>query len=88
MLPLSFKSASYGHRGASGMKCSNNLRQLSLAAIQYSDDKRFLPHIAKLKELDGGYRSTTAARVLRALTYFNYDDSPETYCCPSSAKTA
>ncbi len=69
---------------ANQTKCANNLKQVGMASIQYSDDKRFFPHIAKLSTLDGDYTSTTAAQCIRALTFFNYCDNPESYICPSS----
>ena len=38
---------------ANRTKCSNNLRQVGMACIQYGDDKRFLPHVAATLTLDG-----------------------------------
>lgn len=67
-----------------GSRCNNNLKQLGMAAIQYSDDKRYFPHIAPMKQLDGGFDSDTAARCVRALAFYNYDDNPESFICPSS----
>jgi hypothetical protein len=72
-------------------KCSNNLKQIALAAIQYTDDKRFFPHIAKITELDKKGDTTPAGndvppRCLRSLVYFNYIDSPGVFACPSSGK--
>jgi hypothetical protein len=74
----------HGHTKAESTRCANNLKQIGLAAIQYSDDKRFFPHIAPRDQLDGGYTSNTAARVFRALVFYNYDDNPESFVCPSS----
>ncbi|MEZ0230282.1 MAG: hypothetical protein ACAI25_16790 [Planctomycetota bacterium] len=62
-------------------RCSNNLRQIGLAAIQYCDEKRFFPHLGDVKVLDGGRRSDTATRAIRSLVYFNYHDSPEHFVC-------
>jgi hypothetical protein len=72
------------HTRANGTKCANNLKQISLALCQYADDKRFYPHISQPKQLDGGWRSNTTSRVFRGLYFYNYDDNPETYVCPSS----
>ncbi|MEZ0230280.1 MAG: hypothetical protein ACAI25_16780 [Planctomycetota bacterium] len=68
--------------------CENNLRQIGMAALQYSDDKRFLPHIAALGSLDGGYRSNTASRALRSLVHFAYIDDPDVFVCPASPDAA
>ena len=68
--------------------CGNNLKQIALAAMQYSDDKRFFPHIAKISVLDGDYTSTTSAQCLRSLVYFNYLDNPAAFVCPSSVDSA
>jgi prepilin-type N-terminal cleavage/methylation domain-containing protein len=72
---------------ANRTKCSSNLRQCGLAAIQYADDKRYFPHLKAIKELDG----TTApgnnfipGRCYQALVYFGYIDNPEIFICPSS----
>jgi hypothetical protein len=76
------------HRHQNGAKCSNNLKQIGMAALQYSDDKRFFPHRAGLHELDGGIESDTAARCVRTLAYYNYDDNPDGFICPSSPDQA
>jgi hypothetical protein len=70
-------------------KCANNLRQIALAAIQYSDDKRFFPHISKPSALDNGGStlptgSDVSPRCLRSLVYFSYLDDPAVFCCPES----
>lgn len=78
---------------ANRTKCSNNLRQLGLAAIQYSDDKRFYPHIEGKNGLDqgaaypgaGGADSGQVAKKVRMLLFFSYHDNPEGWICPSSA---
>jgi hypothetical protein len=81
-LPMSML---HTHDRSNSTRCRNNLKQIGLAAIQYSDDKRFFPHISGRNELDGGYRSNTATRVFRALVNQNYNDSPECFICPSSS---
>jgi len=71
---------------ANQTKCGNNLKQIALSAIQYSDDKRFFPHINKLATPDGAYNGADAcsARAIRSFVYFNYLDNPESFICPSS----
>ncbi|MBL4849234.1 MAG: DUF1559 domain-containing protein [Planctomycetes bacterium] len=69
---------------ASRLKCSNNLRQIGLAQIQYADDKRFYPHVGPIRQLDGGVESNHTAVKLRALVYYGYHDNPEGWICPSS----
>jgi hypothetical protein len=73
------------HGRSNRVKCSNNLRQLGLAAVQYGDDKRFLPHVRATKELDGAITSSDTARSVRALVWYGYHDNPEGFICPSSA---
>ncbi|MCH7653638.1 MAG: glutamyl-tRNA reductase [Chloroflexi bacterium] len=65
-------------------RCANNLRQLGLAAIQYSDDKRFFPHVRKIRELDGGYDSNHTPKTMRSLQWYGYHDNPEGWICSSS----
>src|SRR2546425_151391 len=69
---------------ANQTKCTNNLKQICLAANQYSDDKRFFPHITLIRTFDDGAPSQVAAKCIRALAFFNYDDNPESFICPSS----
>jgi len=72
------------HRPANRTKCASNLRQLGLAAVQYGDDKRFLPHVGKTKDLDGGFASSDTPRAVRAMVWYGYHDNPEGFICPSS----
>jgi hypothetical protein len=65
--------------------CENDLQQIALAAMQYADDKRFFPHVQRIQEVDGDASTSDGPRALRSLVYFNYLDSPETFCCPESA---
>lgn len=69
---------------ANRTKCSNNLRQLGLAAIQYADDKRFFPHNVRSQELDGDYTTKHTMKIIRALVWYGYHDNPEGFICPSS----
>ena len=69
---------------ANRTKCSNNLRQLGLAAIQYADDKRFFPHNGRIADPDTGYTSNHSTKVIRALVWYGYHDNPEGFICPSS----
>ena len=82
---LAVVTPDHHHERANGTKCANNLKQIALAAVQYSDDYHVFPHLGSPESLDGGYRSNTATRVFRTLVWCNYDDSPETFICPSSA---
>lgn len=71
--------------GLSGrVKCGDNLRQLGLAAIQYSDDQRFYPHVRRLRELDGDMDTPDTPRKMRLLFDLGYHDRPEVLLCPSS----
>lgn len=69
---------------ANKTKCSNNLRQVGLAAVQYGDDKRFLPHVNKTRTLDGDINSQDTPKSVRALVWYGYHDNPEGFTCPSS----
>lgn len=69
---------------AARTRCASNMRQLGLATVQYGDDKRFLPHVAKTRVLDGDASSNDTPQSVRALVWFGYHDSPEGFVCPSS----
>lgn len=69
---------------ANRTKCSNNLRQLGLAAIQYADDKRFFPHNKRTQEPDGNAGTNHGPKVIRAMLWYGYHDNPEGWICPSS----
>ena len=69
---------------ANRTKCSNNLRQLGLAAINYSSDKRFFPHIGPILTVDGGFQTNQTPVIVRAMLWYNYTDNPEGLICPSS----
>jgi prepilin-type N-terminal cleavage/methylation domain-containing protein len=69
---------------ANRTKCSNNLRQLGIAAISYSDDKRFFPHFNRPHALDGDFLTSDPSKSIRALLWYGYTDSPEGWICPSS----
>jgi hypothetical protein len=80
-LPVALRAQ--GQRAAR-TKCSNNLRQIALAMIQYADDKRFYPKVSKIRELDGGVETSDTPRKLRAMLWYGYHDNPEGFVCPSS----
>lgn len=69
---------------ANRTKCSNNLRQLGLAAIQYADDKRFFPHNKRTQDPDDHYNTNHGSKIIRALLWYGYHDNPEGWICPSS----
>jgi len=69
---------------ANQTKCANNLKQITLAAVSYSDSCRFFPHITTINTLDGGCSTITACAAIRTLAFLNYDDNPEGFICPSS----
>jgi prepilin-type N-terminal cleavage/methylation domain-containing protein len=69
---------------ANKAKCGNNLRQLGLAAVQYGDDKRFLPHVNAKRTLDGDINSQDTPLSVRAMVWYGYHDNPEGFICPSS----
>jgi prepilin-type N-terminal cleavage/methylation domain-containing protein len=69
---------------ANKTKCANNLRQFGLAALQYGDDKRFLPHFKKVLEIDDDFTSNHQTKVFRTLLWYGYHDNPEGWICPSS----
>ncbi len=81
---LAVVTPDHHHERANGAKCANNLKQIALAAVQYSDDYHVFPHVGSPESLDGGYKSNTATRVFRTLVWCNYDDNPEGFVCPSS----
>lgn len=66
-------------------RCANDLRQVGLAAVQYGDDKRYLPHVASnLKVLDGDIDSSDTPKAVRSLLWFGYHDNPEGFVCRAS----
>lgn len=69
-------------------RCRTNLRTLGLAAITYSGDKRFFPHVRNIRDHDGDATTGDASRTVRALYAYGYLDSPETLVCPSSDDAA
>lgn len=73
---------------ANKTKCSNALRQIGLAALQYSDDKRFLPHRTKTLVLDGDVASGDTPIIMQTMVWGGYFDNPEGFICPSSIDVA
>lgn len=62
------------HERASRSTCSNHVRQLGLAALQYADDRRGFPHLRGAKELDGGVDTSDGPRAFGALVRLGYGD--------------
>lgn len=87
LLPALRKAKMEARGRLSGNRCSNNLRLLGLAAIQYSDDKRFFPHVNALRTLDGGVDTNTSTKIVRTLLTYGYHDQPEAWICPISYDT-
>jgi prepilin-type processing-associated H-X9-DG protein len=56
-------------------RCAQNLKQLYMAAIQYCDDKRFLPYVPS---------DPTGKAAIELLYKFNYADNRECLVCPTS----
>ena len=69
---------------ANKTKCANNLRQIGLGAIQYGDDKRFLPHFNPTRVTDGDIGTQDSTVSVRAIVWYGYHDNPEGFICPSS----
>jgi hypothetical protein len=74
---------------AARTKCANNLRQIALGAIQYSDDHRFFPHLGPISQLDHGGStiptgSDVSPRAMRSFVWLGYLDNAEVFVCPSS----
>ncbi|MBL4845901.1 MAG: prepilin-type N-terminal cleavage/methylation domain-containing protein [Planctomycetes bacterium] len=69
---------------ANKTKCANNLRQIGLAAIQYGDDKRFMPHFNRTRTLDADMSGQDCTVSARAMVWYGYHDNPEGFICPSS----
>jgi len=67
---------------ARSTNCVNNLRQVGLGAIQYADDKRFLPHVLGHHDYDGDKTTDHASRAIGSLFYYGYADRPEILICP------
>lgn len=85
---LAAVGAGSGSAKAHQEACRARLRQVGLAAIQYSDDKRFLPHVRGRKERDGGVETADTPRVFRALAWFGYLPDPADRICAGSGDRA
>jgi Prokaryotic RING finger family 1 len=73
-----------GRERSSLSKCSNNLRQVGLAALQYADDRRFMPHVGPTRVIDGDQTTNATPKSVRALLWYGYHDNPEGWICPAS----
>jgi hypothetical protein len=60
---------------ANQTRCQNNMRQIALGALQYADEKRFMPHVPS---------DPTGAAAIELLFKFNYLDNREVLSCPSA----
>lgn len=73
---------------ANRTKCGNNLRQIGLGAIQYSDTQRFFPHISpSMTAVDAGIlggENGEQVRIVNGIVWWGYHDNPEGFICPSS----
>jgi len=69
-------------------RCANNLKALGLACLEYSDDKRFFPHSARIVNLAGDAWSDEATFVADKLVAFGYVQDPKVFVCPSSLDEA
>jgi hypothetical protein len=70
--------------GGAKTKCSSRLRQVGLAALQYGEDKRFLPHFEKTRTLDGDISSPHTPVSVRALMWYGYHDDVRSLVCTDS----
>ena len=73
---------------ANRTRCSNNLRQIALGAIQYADTARFYPHVQGRADLDGDVHTSDTPRALRLVVNRGYLDQAEVFICPSSGDQA
>jgi hypothetical protein len=64
--------------------CAENLGRIAMAAFQYADDKRFLPHMTRIPELDGDHTTDTAAQAMNLLVKYGYQTDPRVFVCPAS----
>lgn len=79
LMPALVKAKSRANR----TKCANNLRMNALGMIQYSDDKRFFPHVRGMRDLDGDVTSSDTPRIARTLVWHGYAE-PHAFVCPDS----
>ncbi|MDF1661188.1 MAG: hypothetical protein P1V97_05425 [Planctomycetota bacterium] len=63
------------------LRCANNLALIVKAAIVYSNEHRFFPHMTALAKQNTKEQVSDA---FRTLIYMGYLESPEVFCCPSS----
>jgi hypothetical protein len=71
---------------ANRVKCSNTLRGLGVAALQYSQDGGRFPHVMKRDELDGDPTTPDTPKAWRMLLRGGYVDVPEAFVCPVKPK--
>lgn len=86
VLALGFAATGRGElaRRAASTACQSQLRSLALAAINYSDDKRFFPHVNRLQQYHGDETTGDTSKVFRALLFYGYLEDPSLLVCPGS----
>jgi prepilin-type N-terminal cleavage/methylation domain-containing protein/prepilin-type processing-associated H-X9-DG protein len=80
LVPAAMKAREKANR----TKCQNNLRQIGVAAVSYSDDHRFFPFHVKVTSSQLELPDANATEPLEMLYKNRYLDNSEIFICPSS----